>query len=76
VFAVTSFDWFFTTFHRLFFPNGNWQFPYGDHMITLFPDGFWVDVTLLVGLVALGLGLVVGTAGFICVKRMDKKQMA
>ncbi len=74
VFAVTSFDWFFTTFHRLFFPNGNWQFPPGDHMITLFPEGFWVDVTLLVGVVALGLGLLAGGVGFVCLKRMEKRE--
>ena len=59
VFAVTSFDWFFTTFHEIFFPQGNWQFPPGDHMITLFPDGFWSDVTLLVG----GGGAGIGAAG-------------
>jgi integral membrane protein (TIGR01906 family) len=72
VFAVTSFDWFFTTFHEIFFPNGNWQFPPGDHMITLFPDGFWSDVTLLVGLVTLGLALVVGGVGLVCLRRIKK----
>lgn len=73
VFAVTSFDWFFTTFHEIFFPNGNWQFPTGDHMITLFPDGFWVDVTLLVGLVTLGLALVVWGVGFLALRRIKKR---
>jgi integral membrane protein (TIGR01906 family) len=77
VFAVTSFDWFFTTFHQIFFPQGNWEFPAGDHMITLFPGGFWWDATLLVGLVILGLGLAVGGLGWFALKRIgqppDKK---
>ena len=72
VFAVTSFDWFFTTFHEIFFPNGNWQFPPGDHMIMLFPDGFWSDVTLLVGLVTLLLALAVWGAGLVCLRRIKK----
>ena len=71
-FAVTSFDWFFTTFHEIFFPQGNWQFPPGDHMITLFPDGFWSDVTLLVGLVTLGLAVVVGVVGMVWLRRINK----
>ena len=74
VFAVTSFDWFFTTFHEIFFPQGNWQFPPGDHMITLFPDGFWSDVTLLVGLVTLGLALAVGGLGLFWLRRIKKRE--
>ena len=73
IFAITSFDWFFTTFHEIFFPQGNWQFPPGDHMITLFPDGFWSDVTLLVGLVALGLAVIVWCIGFVWLRRIQKR---
>jgi integral membrane protein (TIGR01906 family) len=73
-FAVTSFDWFFTTFHEIFFPQGNWQFPMGDHMITMFPDGFWSDVTLLVGLVALALAVIFWTIGFVSMKRIKKRE--
>ena len=74
VFAVTSFDWFFTTFHEIFFPQGNWQFPPGDHMITLFPDGFWSDTTLLVGLVTLVLALVVLGAAFLSLRRINNRE--
>ena len=74
VFAVTSFNWFFTTFHEIFFPQGNWQFDEGDHMITLFPYGFWSDVTLLVGLVTLGLALAVGGLGLFWLRRINKRE--
>jgi integral membrane protein (TIGR01906 family) len=76
VFAVTNFDWFFTTFHEIFFPEGNWEFPMGDHMITIFPEGFWSDVTLLVGLVALALALVVGVSGFLWLRRIRRREVA
>jgi len=74
MFAVISFNWFFTTFHEIFFPQGNWQFDEGDHMITLFPYGFWSDVTLLVGLVTLGLAVVVGGLGLFWLRRIDKRE--
>ena len=74
VFAITSFNWFFTTFHEIFFPQGNWQFPPGDHMITLFPDGFWSNVTLLVGLVAFALAVVVWGVGFIWSNRIKRRE--
>jgi integral membrane protein (TIGR01906 family) len=76
VFAITSFDWFFTTFHEFFFPQGNWQFPPGDHMITLFPDGFWSDVTILVGLVTLALALAVWGVGIVCLRRINRQEPA
>ncbi|MCL2679796.1 MAG: TIGR01906 family membrane protein [Dehalococcoidia bacterium] len=70
VFAFISFDWAFTIFHEIFFPQGNWQFPPDDHMIIMFPDGFWSDVTLLVGLMVVGLGLVVTAAGMVALRKM------
>ena len=73
--AITSFDSFFITFHEVFFPQGNWQFPFGDHMITLFPDGFWSNVTTLVGLVALVLAIIVGCVGFVLL-RSSKRGLA
>ncbi len=75
VFAVTSFDWFFTTFHEIFFPQGNWQFPPGDHMITMFPDGFWSDTALLAGLVAAGLGAAVLLTGVVSMRLINRRSL-
>ena len=73
IFVVTSFDSFFITFHEVFFPQGNWQFAFGDHMITLFPDGFWSNVTMLVGLVVLVLAIIVWYVGFLSVRSNKRK---
>jgi hypothetical protein len=43
-------------------------------MITIFPDGFWSDVTLLVGLVALALALIVGGTGLAWLRRINKRE--
>ena len=53
VFAVmigVFWSWFFTTFHEVLFPAGNWQFLWSDSLIRLFPDKFWFDAgTVIVG---------------------------
>jgi len=74
IFVVTSFNSFFITFHEMFFPEGNWQFLPGDHMITLFPDGFWSNTTTLVGTVTLVLGILVWCVGF-ALLRTDKRRL-
>ena len=74
IFVVTSFNSFFITFHEIFFPEGNWQFPPGDHMITLFPDGFWSNTTTLVGGVALVLAILVWCVGF-ALLQSDKRRL-
>ena len=74
IFVITSFDSFFITFHEIFFPQGNWQFPFGDTMITLFPDGFWSNVTMLVGLVALALAIIVLSVGLLLL-RINKRRL-
>jgi uncharacterized membrane protein len=72
--VLTSFNSFFITFHEIFFPEGNWQFPPGDHMITLFPDGFWSNTTTLVGGVALVLAILVWCVGF-ALLQSDKRRL-
>jgi uncharacterized membrane protein len=48
-------------FHRLFFPAGTYLFdPSTDRLVQLFPEQFWVETTIGVGVVVivLSLGLV------------------
>jgi integral membrane protein (TIGR01906 family) len=70
--AVISFDWLFLKFHQLFFPQGNFQFSPYDNMIIMFPDGFWSDVALLVGLVSLVLGALVAGIGWMGLKYLHR----
>ena len=39
--AAFAFDITFETFHRIFFPAGNWSFPLGSLINTLYPLLFW-----------------------------------
>jgi integral membrane protein (TIGR01906 family) len=43
VVTLTSFEWLFTEFHRLFFTGNTWIFPTSDTLIRLFPEQFWID---------------------------------
>lgn len=45
--VLIDFDSFFTVFHMVLFPQGNWQFPSDSIIITLFPQEFFVTSTLL-----------------------------
>lgn len=38
-----NFDYFFIKFHHVFFPQGNWMFPYDSTLIKLFPQQFFFD---------------------------------
>jgi len=64
-FALAGFDAAFERFHLLFFTNDLWQLdPATDHLIQMFPEDFWRDVTLWVGVGTLAeLGLLAAAAG-------------
>ncbi|MBM3699820.1 MAG: DUF1461 domain-containing protein [Actinobacteria bacterium] len=72
----SNFSHLFENFHYVFFPQGNWAFPEGSLIITIFPFGFFYDfffslivsslITSLV-LFALGLGCI------ITVNKIDKR---
>ena len=52
--ALLGFDRAFEQFHFLAFDNDLWRLnPRTDRLIQMFPEGFWFDTTMLVGLLTL-----------------------
>jgi integral membrane protein (TIGR01906 family) len=48
--AAVAFDPLFLLFHRVFFPQGNFLFdPAQDNLVLLYPESYWLGVTLRVG---------------------------
>lgn len=63
IWAVVDFQGLFTTFHTVFFSQGNWQFPYNSLMICELPTefwcamgGVWLTVTLLCSIASILVG--------------------
>jgi uncharacterized membrane protein len=56
-FVLISFGVFFVGFHEIFFPPGTWTFFYSDTLIRLFPERFWRDAFLTVGILSVFGGL-------------------
>lgn len=58
--AALLFEPAFLLFHRIFFPQGNFLFdPATDDLVRLYPEGYWLLVTVLLGLTFVALCLVV-----------------
>ena len=57
-FAVFAFDAAFEVFHRLFFSAGSYSFdPRTDRLVQLFPEQFWSDTAIAVGVVSIAVAL-------------------
>ncbi len=63
--ALAGFDTAFERFHLIFFNNDLWQLdPARDHLIQMFPEGFWRNITLWIGVGTLAeLGVLAAVAG-------------
>ncbi len=66
----------FENFHLIFFPQGNWAFPEGSLIITIFPFGFFYDFffklvsnSLIIALVLFAFGI----TGVIVTKKLNNK---
>lgn len=64
IWAFADFRGFFSAFHAVFFPQGNWTFDVNSLLITLYPQEFWVAlgalwlaVTLIVAIIFFALGV-------------------
>jgi integral membrane protein (TIGR01906 family) len=60
IFVAFGFGIFFVAFHEVFFPPGTWMFYYSDTLIRLFPERFWRDIFIYVGVLSAGMGLLIG----------------
>lgn len=67
--TITSFDWLFTEFHRLFFTGDSWLFPVTDTLIRLFPEPFWIDAFALMFGGALLEAALIGVLSMVAVRR-------
>ena len=77
VFALTGFDSLFSTFHQASFSNDFWRLdPTKDYLVMMFPEGFWFDATLFVGLGTVVQALVIGGAagGFLVFQRRHARR--
>jgi integral membrane protein (TIGR01906 family) len=62
--GMLAFDTVFTIFHEIFFPGGNWQFDARtDRLVQLFPESFWVESTVAVGVTVVVLALAMAWLG-------------
>jgi len=63
-FAMIGFRTFFVAFHNIFFEPGTWVFFYSDTFIRLFPERFWFDMFLYIGLITVALSLLLILIGW------------
>ena len=52
-----NFNTIFTLFHTIFFPQGNWQFPFDSFLIQTFPLEFFTKMSILIFSQALSWGI-------------------
>ncbi len=63
--VLLGFDALFEQFHLISFSNDLWRLnPATDRLIQMFPQGFWFDVTLAVGVITAMQGGLVALAGY------------
>ena len=58
--VLIAFSVFFVFFHQVFFDPGTWVFRFSDTLIRLFPQRFWRDTFIALGLLSLAGGLALG----------------
>ncbi len=68
IFAV-AFEPAFLAFHAIFFPPGSFLFEPGSNLITLFPEAFWFEASLVAGVTIIVSAIVVGGLGWWSVRR-------
>lgn len=51
--VVVSWGFFFDTFHEILFADGTWQFYRSDTLIRLYPEQFWFDAAVSIGILTI-----------------------
>ncbi|MES0360640.1 MAG: TIGR01906 family membrane protein [Anaerolineales bacterium] len=58
--VLIAFSVFFVFFHQVFFDSGTWVFRFSDTLIRLFPERFWRDTFIAIGMLSIAGGLALG----------------
>ncbi len=66
---LVSFGVLFVGFHRIFFEGDTWLFAYSDTFIRLYPERFWRDCFILLGMVTILEALIVYGIGRLLTKK-------
>ncbi|MBU0470522.1 MAG: DUF1461 domain-containing protein [Nanoarchaeota archaeon] len=56
--SLASFDHVFSIFHQIFFPQGNWTFPFDSRLIQTFPLQFFITISKKIFFTSLVLGII------------------
>lgn len=59
-FVAISFNVMFVAFHNVFFEPGTWMFNFSDTFIRLFPERFWRDIFIYIGVFSALVGSAIG----------------
>jgi len=72
---LVGFDRLFLEFHLLSFSNDFWELnPATDHLVQMFPQGFWFDVSLGVGVLTVIEGGIVALVGFAYLRWSERQR--
>ncbi len=74
VFAVAGFDSTWAKFHEIVFQNDFWKLnPDTDHLIQMFPTGFWEEATYIVGALTVAEGVLLVAAAVLYLAMSRKR---
>jgi len=69
ILSLTSFNFLFTLFHQIFFPQGNWMFATDSLLIQTFPTTFFTAIAIKIFLLTLILGAILIVASKLIKKK-------
>lgn len=72
ILVVVRWDFFFDTFHAIFFEGDTWLFSNRDTLIRLYPQQFWFDASILVGIITFGGALLCIVLPYLWEKRLSQ----
>lgn len=70
--ALSGFDAAWSQFHVIAFANDFWELdPDTDHLIQMFPEAFWFDITVLIGAATMAEAVLISaaSAGYLVISR-------
>jgi integral membrane protein (TIGR01906 family) len=68
--SLLDFEDLFIRFHQVAFQNDLWMLnPRTDYLLILFPEGFWLDITLKLAVLAAGEALLTGIVGALLIRQ-------